>query len=108
MAQAVPDDDPTARMMRAIQANWDARTPIHAASDFYGVGRRDPAFWFADFEWTDLGDVAGRDVLHLQCHLRTETAAFAQHGARTVGLDLSGAAVREARRIAADTGLSIE
>jgi SAM-dependent methyltransferase len=101
-------DAATQQMMDAIQANWDARTPIHAVSEFYGVGRRDPAFWFADVEWTDLGELSGRDVLHLQCHLGTETAAFAERGARTVGLDLSGAAVREARRIADQAGLAIE
>lgn len=101
-------DDTTQRMMREIEANWDARTPIHAVSDFYGVGRRDPAFWFADFEWADLGELAGRDVLHLQCHLGTETVEFARRGARTVGLDLSGAAVRQARRIAEQAGVAVD
>lgn len=101
-------DDATSRMMQAIEANWDARTPVHVASEFYGVGRRDPEFWFADFEWADLGPVAGRDVLHLQCHLGTETAAFARRGARAVGLDLSGTAVAAAREIAATAGLGIE
>ncbi|MFC7549583.1 class I SAM-dependent methyltransferase [Plantactinospora sp. GCM10030261] len=101
-------DDTTRRLMNLIEANWDERTPIHAASRFYDVEGRDPAAWFADYEWADLGDLAGRDVLHLQCHLGTETAAFAQRGARTVGLDLSGAAVAEARRIATRAGLDIE
>ncbi|MGI5215578.1 methyltransferase [Plantactinospora sp. CA-290183] len=101
-------DDTTRRLMETIEANWDERTPIHAASRFYDVGRKDPASWFADYEWTDLGDLAGRDVLHLQCHLGTETAAFARRGARTVGLDLSGAAVAEAGRLAAQAGLKIE
>ena len=95
--------------MRAIERNWDARTPIHVASEFYGVGTgRDPDSWFADYEWSDLGDVSGLDVLHLQCHLGTETAAFARRGARAVGLDLSGAAVAEARRIAAADDLPME
>src|SRR5262249_3487723 len=101
-------DTETRRMMRAIEANWDARTPVHVASDFYGVDSRDPEFWFADFEWGDLGELDGRDVLHLQCHLGTETAAFARRGARTVGLDLSGAAVAQARQLARRKGLSIE
>lgn len=101
-------DADTRRRMQAIEANWDARTPIHVASDFYGVDTRDPGFWFADFEWGDLGDVNGRDVLHLQCHLGTETAAFAQRGARVVGLDLSGAAVAQARQLAQRKGLPIE
>ena len=94
-------DDATREIMAAIEANWDERTPIHLASRFYDAGRRDPASWFAPYEWTDLGDLTGRDVLHLQCHLGTETAAFAARGARSVtGLDLSGAAVAEARRLA--------
>jgi SAM-dependent methyltransferase len=101
-------DEATSGMMRAIEANWDARTPVHVASEFYGVGTRDAEFWFAEFEWADLGTVSGRDVLHLQCHLGTETAAFARRGARAVGLDISGAAVAAARRIAADAGLDIE
>src|SRR4051812_21946306 len=80
-----------AEMVRANQANWDARTPVHVASAFYGLdGSRTAEDWFAPFEWTDLGELAGRDVLHLQCHLGTETAAFAARGAaHTVGLDFS-------------------
>ncbi|MFY1689985.1 class I SAM-dependent methyltransferase [Plantactinospora sp. WMMB782] len=101
-------DEAVSGMMREIEANWDARTPVHLASEFYGVGSRDAEFWFAEFEWADLGDLSGRDVLHLQCHLGTETAAFARRGARTVGLDISGAAVTAARRIAAEAGLDIE
>lgn len=96
-------------MVRANQANWDARTPVHVASAFYGLdGSRSAEDWFAPFEWTDLGELAGRDVLHLQCHLGTETAAFAERGARTVGLDFSAAAVGEARRLAEEAGRSVE
>lgn len=101
-------DEATTGMMRAIEANWDARTPVHVDSEFYGVGKRDAEFWFAEFEWADLGTLSGRDVLHLQCHLGTETAAFARRGANVVGLDLSGAAVTAARRIAAEAGLDVE
>lgn len=94
--------------MQAIEKNWDARTPIHAASRFYDVQARDPEFWFAPYEWTDMGEVAGRDVLHLQCHLGTETQAFARRGARAVGLDFSAASVTHARRLADRAGLSVE
>ncbi|GAA4602430.1 SAM-dependent methyltransferase [Actinoplanes octamycinicus] len=95
-------DEATEQRMAAIAANWDERTPIHLSSRFYDVVNRAPESWFADYEWADLGDLTGRDVLHLQCHLGTETAAFARRGARSVvGLDLSEAAVREARRLVA-------
>ncbi|KUM73317.1 class I SAM-dependent methyltransferase [Streptomyces curacoi] len=100
--------DEHARMMSANQANWDARTPVHLASRFYGLDQDlDPARWFASFEWDDLGELAGRDVLHLQCHLGTETIAFAQRGARAVGLDFSAASVAAANGIARRAGLDV-
>ena len=103
-------DAATRSMIRANQANWDERTPVHVASEFYGLdGSRTAADWFAPFEWDDLGDLTGLDVLHPQCHLGTETRAFAERGARsTVGVDFSAEAVRHARRIAAEGGLDIE
>ncbi|AEW99861.1 class I SAM-dependent methyltransferase [Streptantibioticus cattleyicolor] len=96
------------RLMRANEANWDARTPVHVASRFYGLEQGvDAARWFAPYEWDDLGDLAGRDVLHLQCHLGTETIAFARRGARTVGLDFSAASITAARDIADRAGADV-
>ncbi|MEU0424954.1 class I SAM-dependent methyltransferase [Streptomyces canus] len=101
--------DEHARLMRANQANWDARTPVHLASRFYGLDQDlDPERWFAAFEWEDLGDLTGRDVLHLQCHLGTETLALARRGARAVGLDFSEASVTAAAGIAARAGVAVE
>ncbi|MFE0028497.1 class I SAM-dependent methyltransferase [Amycolatopsis sp. NPDC059021] len=102
-------DSATTEMMATNEANWDERTPIHVASRFYGVGEsRDPDQWFLPFEWEDLGELAGRDLVHLQCHLGTETIAFARKGARTAGLDFSGEAVEAAKRIAREAGLDVE
>ncbi|HEV3357370.1 MAG TPA: methyltransferase [Pseudonocardiaceae bacterium] len=94
-------DSTTEAQMRANEANWNARTPIHVDSKFYGLdGSRPSDSWFAPFEWTDLGELHGRNLLHLQCHLGTETIEFARRGAKATGLDFSGEAVREARAIA--------
>ncbi|CAM4140889.1 class I SAM-dependent methyltransferase [Nocardia ninae] len=102
-------DSRTVELMRANERNWDARTPIHAASQFYGADGTIPAeWWFAPFEWDDLGALPGRELVHLQCHLGTETIAFARHGARAVGLDFSGQAVEHARRIAEHHGVDID
>jgi SAM-dependent methyltransferase len=101
--------DPDTRIkLAANQRNWDARAPIHARSKFYGIGSRDPMSWFAPFEWRDLGPLEGRKVLHLQCHLGTETMAIALKGAHTTGLDFSGVSVQEARRAASSAALAIE
>ncbi|ADB33882.1 Methyltransferase type 12 [Kribbella flavida DSM 17836] len=89
----------------ANEADWDARAPLHAASDFYD---RPAEFWFAEYEWEDLGELAGREVLHLQCHLGTETIAFARRGARVTGLDLSAQSLTEARRLATEAQVDIE
>jgi SAM-dependent methyltransferase len=101
-------DEETQVKMAANMRNWDARARIHVGSDFYGIGDCDPMSWFAPFEWRDLGELDGREIVHLQCHLGTETMAFALKGARTTGLDFSGASVREAQRIAGQAGLAIE
>ncbi|WP_459958460.1 class I SAM-dependent methyltransferase [Nocardia sp. IFM 10818] len=86
--------------LRVNRENWDARAPIHAASRFYRD--HDSSYWFAPFEWDVLGDVRDRDVLHLQCHLGTETIEFAERGARAVGLDFSPETVRCARELSGD------
>ncbi|KIX79312.1 methyltransferase type 12 [Streptomyces sp. MBRL 10] len=104
-------DDGERHMMRANQLNWDARTSIHVASRYYGLDGGEPldaSRWFAPFEWEDLGELEGRDVLHLQCHLGTETIAFAQRGARAAGLDISGKAVVAARDLASRAGIPVE
>ncbi|WP_199730646.1 class I SAM-dependent methyltransferase [Amycolatopsis panacis] len=89
-------DIDTQRQMAFNERNWDARTRIHARSDFYALGRRDPLDWILPFEWDALSDLAGKDVVHLQCHLGVETMALAKAGARTVGLDFSARSVEQA------------
>ena len=82
-------DEGVQAKIAANKRNWDARAPIHVNSQFYGIGDRDPTSWFAPFEWHDLGQLEGREVVHLQCHLGVETMAFALKGARTTGLNFS-------------------
>ena len=88
------------------KANWDDRVPIHVASDFYDVEgwvARRPGL--RTWEAAIVGDVTDLDVVHLQCHFGLDTLALANAGARSVtGLDLSPAAVEQARRLAARLG----
>ncbi|GBG37409.1 methyltransferase [Mycobacterium montefiorense] len=102
------NDESIRAKISANECNWNARVPIHVNSAFYGIGDRHPTTWFAPFEWYDLGELAGKELVHLQCHLGVETLAFALKGAYTTGLDFSSASVREAQRIAHQAGLAIE
>ncbi|HEX3537291.1 MAG TPA: class I SAM-dependent methyltransferase [Stellaceae bacterium] len=91
--------------------NWDERVAIHRAdrTGFYAIER----FLAGDkslhaIETGELGDISGKRLLHLQCHFGLDTLILARHGADTTGLDFSPAAIAEAQRLAAETGLAAE
>jgi len=94
------------------RASWDERAPAHAASPDYGVQRfvDDPAHLsdVVRFDLPLLGDVAGLDGVHLQCHIGTDTVSLARLGARMSGLDFSPAAIVQARALAGRTGTDVE
>ncbi|RKN05366.1 class I SAM-dependent methyltransferase [Streptomyces radicis] len=93
--------------LRRNRENWDDRVPVHAASDFYDLaGFRAGADTLRPFEIDELGDVTGRSLLHLQCHMGQDTLSWARRGARVTGLDFSAPAVETARGLAADIGLA--
>jgi SAM-dependent methyltransferase len=85
---------------------WDERVPIHTASDFYDVEAfAAGASALRPFELEEVGDVAGKRLLHLQCHFGLDTLSWARRGASVVGLDFSEPAVDAANGLAARTGL---
>lgn len=92
--------------------NWDERAPAHAASPDYGVERflADPEHLsdVVRFDLPRLGDVRGLDGIHLQCHIGTDTLSLHRLGARMTGLDLSPAALAEARRLAEQAGAAVD
>ncbi|MEV5436663.1 class I SAM-dependent methyltransferase [Streptomyces sp. NPDC052682] len=94
----------------ANRAHWDERAEVHATSAYYDLdGFRAGADPLRAFELAEVGDVTGRTLLHLQCHIGLDTLSWARHGAsRVVGLDFSPRAVETARGLAADLGLGPE
>lgn len=94
------------------RAAWDERAPAHAASPGYALERflSDPTHLseVVRFDLPLLGDIAGLDGVHLQCHIGTDTVSLARRGARMTGLDFSPASLAEARRLAAGAGNHVE
>ncbi|MCH7229803.1 class I SAM-dependent methyltransferase [Glycomyces sp. L485] len=86
---------------------WDERVPIHAASEFYDQDAfRNGRDEIRDFEAAEVGDVSGKRLLHLQCHMGQDTLSWSRRGAaKVVGLDFSEPAVEVARGLAAEIGL---
>jgi SAM-dependent methyltransferase len=93
------------------RASWDERAAAHAASPDYDVARfaEDPQFLsgVVRFDLPRLGDIRGRDAVHLQCHIGTDTVSLARLGARITGLDFSAASLAQARRIAELAGTPV-
>lgn len=93
------------------RAMWDSRAAAHARSVDYDLDRfrldPDAISDVVRFDLPRLGDVAGLDVVHLQCHIGTDTVSLHRLGASVTGLDLSPASLDEARRLAADTAADI-
>ncbi|HXW79074.1 MAG TPA: methyltransferase domain-containing protein [Acidimicrobiales bacterium] len=97
----------TQAFLAANRANWDERVPTHLESAYYDVEgwlRRRPGPEPQELE--ALGDVAGLQLVHLQCHFGLDTLAWARVGATVTGLDFSPAAIAAARDLAVRAGLS--
>ena len=93
----------------ANRRNWDERVPIHRRTAFYDVpgflaggSRLEPG------ETEEVGDVADKSLLHLQCHFGMDTLSWARLGATVTGLDFSPPAIAAARELAAEAGIAAE
>jgi len=92
------------RLAQHHLANWEARVPLHTGPDGYHLaGFSDPDFLSPEvrYDLPRLGRLDGLDVVHLQCHIGTDTVSLSRLGPRsTTGLDFSPAALRAARDLA--------
>lgn len=100
---------PDTRYLEINRCGWDQRVPVHFESDFYGVeefvaGRTS----LREIELAELKDVAGKKLLHLQCHFGMDTLSWARKGAICTGVDISPVAIRKARELALRTKLDVE
>jgi 2-polyprenyl-3-methyl-5-hydroxy-6-metoxy-1,4-benzoquinol methylase len=87
---------------------WDERVPIHVASRFYDLDSWKAGctnHLVAPFETAEIGDVAGKRLCHLQCHIGKDTLTFARRGAQVTGVDFSGAAIDAARALATEIAI---
>ncbi|PHN08464.1 class I SAM-dependent methyltransferase [Flavilitoribacter nigricans] len=80
---------------------WNEKTGLHLESDFYDHesflrGRSS----LNSIELELLGEVSGKDLLHLQCHFGQDTISLARMGAHCTGVDLSDKAIETAVGVA--------
>ncbi len=92
-------------------ANWNSRVTHHERGYDLDRYRLDPAYLshVVTFDLPRLGRLDGLDVVHLQCHIGTDTLSLSRLGARSVsGFDFSAPALAVAARLAADCGAAID
>jgi SAM-dependent methyltransferase len=100
-------DDPNWRIVN--RGLWDEMADLHVSTELYDLdglvaGRDSLRPW----EDPELGPVDGLDLVHLQCHIGTDTIGWARRGARVVGVDFSSRAIAAARDLSKRCGLEIE
>ncbi|MEO6611624.1 MAG: class I SAM-dependent methyltransferase [Chitinophagaceae bacterium] len=91
----------------ANKALWNQRTAVHKDSSFYNLeGFKKGETVLTSVELKELGDVKGKKMLHLQCHFGMDSLDWARRGAEVTGVDLSDAAIKEARQLNDESGMN--
>jgi SAM-dependent methyltransferase len=92
---------------RANRAVWNAWTAHHAGSEHHRDAERVRAGGSSlrSIELEEVGAVAGRTLLHLQCNMGSDTLSWARLGARVTGVDIADGAIAKARALALEAGI---
>ena len=101
----MPLEDPQTRLN---QAWWNERAAFHRQTPLYQkhlARLQGGGLSLLPLEVDELGDIRGRQVLHLQCHIGTDTLSLARLGATVTGVDFSEVAIEEARQLSSELGI---
>lgn len=92
------------RMTEANRRAWDGLAETHYTT--YHIDRLlagEPLL--NEVIRREVGDVEGKSLVHLLCHIGTDTLSWALLGAKVTGIDISPKAVQYARRLAGQMGI---
>lgn len=93
----------------AVAANrdlWDKRVRAHLQHGLYPSAKVEAGTYdVGEPEISEVGDVRGLRLVHLQCNAGADTLSWARRGAITTGVDFSVEAITEARRLSSVTGI---
>lgn len=94
--------------IRANRVVWDRWTLEATDSEHHRDVAlfRDGSLSLRSIELREVGDVAGKTLLHLLCNMGCDTLSWARQGAHVTGADISSAAVEQARSLAAEAGIA--
>lgn len=98
--------------MDYTQANrqlWNEWTKLHVTSEYYDAhGFRVGKSTLGEIELDEVGQVEGKSLLHLQCHLGLEALSWARKGAQVTAVDFSEEAIDFARALGQEQNIPAE
>ena len=98
-----------AKYFEMNRVGWDLRAEAHFDSKFYDVeGFLAGGTSLREIELSELSNVRGKRLLHLQCHFGLDTLSWARQGAICTGVDISPVAIQKARELAERAELNAE
>lgn len=87
------------------QALWDEIAPIHLRAYNEVALLRKGCEVLDDIELREIGPVDGKSLLHLHCHIGSDSLAWARHGAAVTGVDFSEKSIACANQLSQDLKL---
>lgn len=79
---------------------WNKKVKAHAEGDFYNLEQfKKGASSLNDYEKHGVPNVAGKSLLHLQCHFGQDTLSWSRLGAKCTGVDLSDEGIKLAKSL---------
>lgn len=83
---------------------WNRKIEFHIQSDFYDQANfLKGKSSLKSIELDLLGEIKGKNILHLQCHFGQDSISLSRLGANVTGIDLSDEAIKKANEIALQT-----
>ena len=97
---------------RANQLYWDELVDVHqnagSFSDYRVQEFLNGECILDPLVRSEIGDISGLSVLHIQCHFGLDTLSLARLGATVTGLDFSANGIETARRLSVESGVPAE
>lgn len=95
------------KRMQSNQQGWNRRALAHLDSTYYDLDSfRAGKSSLRSLELAAVGDVSGKDFLHLQCHIGLNAISWARLGANVTAVDFAEQALEIGRDLA--TGLNVD
>jgi len=91
---------------------WDARAAVHGQDAYYDsaalvAGKDSLTVEEEAAIAAAVGDVAGIEIVHVQCHIGHDTISLARRGARMTGVDFSSTSLVKAAGLAEQAGVEV-